>query len=77
METEGFPHRPHVPALGARRPCRRKEGWTRSTEDPAYGPWTSASWSTVNHAHAREPRSRLRAVDHGPVEAHGYDVAAP
>ena len=24
-----------------------------------------------------EPRSRPRAVDHGPVEAHGYDVAAP
>ena len=33
----------------------RGEGWTRSTEDLAYGPWTSASWSTVSHAHAREP----------------------
>ena len=25
----------------------------------------------------REPHSRPRVVDHGPVEAHGYDVAAP
>ena len=31
---------------------RETKKWTWSTMDPALGPWTSASWSTVSHAHA-------------------------
>ena len=52
-ETPLVGHMPMHPVHVDHR--ERGEGWTRSTEDLAYGPWTSASWSTVSHAHAREP----------------------
>lgn len=40
---------------------RKEEEWMRTTVDPLSGPWTRATWTTMNHARGHEPNSNLLA----------------
>ena len=52
---------------------RETKKWTWFTMDPALGPWTSASWSTVSHTHAH---SRETKPSKSPTTSRGSAIAS-